>query len=90
MDACTYYNVTFEVNNDIAEHDYADATIAAAGPVSIAAEDMAIKPGYEPFKVDKPEFTIAKIGQSTSTCRFLKLARLELILITAEKLQDFT
>lgn len=70
MAACTYYNITFEVTNDIAKQIYSSALISAVGPVSIfesAPEAMTMKDDIKlrPFQVDEPRYTVSNIGQSS-------------------------
>jgi len=70
LDACTLYNITFTVTNDVAKQSFspsAQTLISATGPIQIASSalDMNDDVCEKPFEVQEPVFEVIKIGQSS-------------------------
>jgi hypothetical protein len=70
LDACTLYNITMTVTNDVAKQAFsplAQTRISATGPIQIASSalDMNNDACEKPFEVQEPVFEVIRIGQSS-------------------------
>lgn len=68
--ACTLYNITFTITNDVESlrHSLPTSTsIHATGPVQIPKSSLEMPDDdcAKPFEVERPVFTVKKIGQSS-------------------------